>query len=457
MITFSETIRLAQEALIEVEIHTLALEVTIIRDVKGRIRLLLKGLQEVFLNIDMQEKLKDALVRKLGDYYAEDLWIMDPNNKKTIQATLFKKVEDEREEINWIEPVSGVRIFILERHIAKKTWTDKNPNKAVWDKRLVEQKHKPAVISFYSFKGGSGRTTTLASTAINLSRMGKKVVIVDFDLEAPGAGSIFFPSETIAYGTIDYLLEKPIQKDKWPLRMHIQVVTDQSILGDEGKPISVVPAGRVDKSYLEKLARLDFQGITENGMEDTIKELLIELNAIDRPDFILVDSRAGFHDIGGMALTRMAHTAVLFGTHSEQTWAGLSFAVRKAANLPGEEAMPIIMVHALAPGPNIAGWEEELLAYREKSYDTFLTNYYSEEEVESVNMNNADEPFYPITISYNDFLRGEVALYIDEKRSEESFSKQLKPILDPEGPYAKLAEKLIQIFETDEEGSSHVR
>jgi hypothetical protein len=35
------------------------------------------------------------------------------------------------------------------------------------------------VITFYSYKGGMGRTTTLCSYAIHLAQMGKKVVIID--------------------------------------------------------------------------------------------------------------------------------------------------------------------------------------------------------------------------------------------------------------------------------------
>ena len=41
-------------------------------------------------------------------------------------------------------------------------------------------------ITFYSFKGGVGRTMALVNVGAQLARMGRKVLLVDFDLEAPG-------------------------------------------------------------------------------------------------------------------------------------------------------------------------------------------------------------------------------------------------------------------------------
>jgi MinD-like ATPase involved in chromosome partitioning or flagellar assembly len=49
------------------------------------------------------------------------------------------------------------------------------------------------VITFYSYKGGTGRTMALANIAVMLARRNRgRVLIVDWDLEAPGLHS-FFP------------------------------------------------------------------------------------------------------------------------------------------------------------------------------------------------------------------------------------------------------------------------
>ncbi len=41
-------------------------------------------------------------------------------------------------------------------------------------------------IAFYSFKGGVGRTLALVNVGVELVLTGRKVLLVDFDLEAPG-------------------------------------------------------------------------------------------------------------------------------------------------------------------------------------------------------------------------------------------------------------------------------
>lgn len=49
------------------------------------------------------------------------------------------------------------------------------------------------VVTFYSYKGGTGRTMALANTAWILAANGFRVLTVDWDLEAPGLAKFFRP------------------------------------------------------------------------------------------------------------------------------------------------------------------------------------------------------------------------------------------------------------------------
>jgi MinD-like ATPase involved in chromosome partitioning or flagellar assembly len=48
-----------------------------------------------------------------------------------------------------------------------------------------------SVITFYSFKGGVGRSMALANVAVLLARASNRVLCIDWDLEAPGLDRYF--------------------------------------------------------------------------------------------------------------------------------------------------------------------------------------------------------------------------------------------------------------------------
>jgi Mrp family chromosome partitioning ATPase len=49
------------------------------------------------------------------------------------------------------------------------------------------------IVTFYSYKGGTGRSMALANVAWVLASSGKRVLTIDWDLEAPGLHRYFEP------------------------------------------------------------------------------------------------------------------------------------------------------------------------------------------------------------------------------------------------------------------------
>src|SRR3954463_344047 len=49
------------------------------------------------------------------------------------------------------------------------------------------------IVSFYSYKGGTGRSMALANIAWILASNGRRVLVIDWDLEAPGLHRYFRP------------------------------------------------------------------------------------------------------------------------------------------------------------------------------------------------------------------------------------------------------------------------
>ncbi len=447
-ISFGETFQQVQECFNEQSVIDLLLpklkSVTIIRDIKGKIRLFIEQLNDRSIEEAEFAELKRFLSSKLGNYYGNDIWL--PAGEKDGYKALIDTIKDERVLAPWDDESVLPRWYILERHIAKQAWTDKKLGQPPWSEDLVAQKHKPAIVSFFSFKGGVGRTSALVATALTLARNGHRVAVVDLDLEAPGLATIFSPDDSDNLGVIDYLLEKKIQEKDWKLRTHLIGINEPTLLGDDGESIYLLPAGTIDDNYLEKLARLDFQNLVDGELQSTMVDMLKELNNEAKPlDFILMDARAGFHDIGGLAITALSHAAVIFGTQSRQSWAGLIHVIRHLASPGIDERLPLILVHSMAPAIGISGRETELTEFREQAYSVFQENYYSEDETVP-DANNREEPFFPVVVPYHESLRGDIALFSRNSTPEESnrLSDLVKTMTN--SPYLDLAEKLCILF-----------
>src|SRR5580700_353533 len=117
-------------------------------------------------------------------------------------------------------------------------------------------------LTFYSYKGGTGRSLSLANAAIYLATLGFKVVALDFDLEAPGLHYKFSRNEdgsplTVSKGLIDYinifLTEKKVSLPFTEFSINVPVP------GIDDGLIHLVPAGYVPSSdYWSKLARINW-------------------------------------------------------------------------------------------------------------------------------------------------------------------------------------------------------
>lgn len=451
MISFGDTFAKVEECFKEPEVLNLIpnLEsVTIIRDIYGKIRLFLEPKTDSPPRQTDIDKLDKYLEQKLGSYYGKDIWL--PQGDKDGYKALISEITNpnNRVESEWDDEAISLRLYVLERHIAKQTWTNQNSGNPPWKIQFVDQGHKPAVVTFFSFKGGVGRTTALVATALTLARNGHRVAIVDLDLEAPGLSTIFFKDKVENFGVIDYLLEKKIQNSNWSLRNDILRINHPLLLGNLGEQIYLFTAGNVDNNYLEKLARLDFQNLVDHQLPETFKGMLKELESAVKPlDFILLDSRAGFHDIGGLALTDLSHAAVIFGRQSRQSWAGLTYVIRRLSRplFEEREKFPVILVHAMALASLERRRNKELREFKEQAYTAFQENYYYEGE-NVPNPNDTNEPFSPIILPLKDELQGDISLFIRDESQEESDRLTQLVSLMTNKDYQEIAKRLCERF-----------
>ncbi|MGL5749269.1 MAG: tyrosine-protein kinase family protein [Paraclostridium sp.] len=170
------------------------------------------------------------------------------------------------------------------------------------------------VISFYSYKGGVGRTLSMIHTAYLLAKRGKNVLMLDLDIEAPSLQNIFKSDvKNLNYGLIDYIYNQMYEKgtDK---NIHITDIYTK-IEGSKSENMSgnlyVVPAGNLNNEYIYKLSKIQPNLVSRNNyIADLIKELESkqELNL----DIVLIDSRTGINDWGAVSLIDISDKVIFF-------------------------------------------------------------------------------------------------------------------------------------------------
>lgn len=180
--------------------------VCLIWDVRGRLRLLLRPSDQGGLDIgDLEQAVDGALASLYPFYQPGEIWCWTKGASPSERA-VYEHAWREAERVDAGPP----ELRILERHVSKEPWFAA-PKKEPWPLR----EDNPPILSFYSFKGGVGRTTALLSLAIQVAREGKRVVVVDLDLEAPGLLSALPPPEgqEVQGGVVDFLLEEALVSD----------------------------------------------------------------------------------------------------------------------------------------------------------------------------------------------------------------------------------------------------
>jgi formylglycine-generating enzyme required for sulfatase activity len=201
------------------------------------------------------------------------------------------------------------------------------------------------IVTFYSYKGGTGRSMALANVAWILANCGRRVLAIDWDLEAPGLHRYFEPFLTDrtlerSTGLVDFILSfataavssqpKSTESD-WYLpysNLLAHAVPIQWSFPGDGT-LDFVPAGRQDAAYANRVNSFNWQDFYEvlggGVLLESVKTKLRRLY-----DFILVDSRTGVSDTSGICTVQMPDELVVCFTLNRQSIKGAAAAARSA-------------------------------------------------------------------------------------------------------------------------------
>ena len=213
---------------------------------------------------------------------------------------------------------------------------------------IKKPEHPIKRVVFYSYKGGVGRTTALIQTAFQLTRAGKRVVMVDMDVEAPALQALLPPSDkSLDAGLIDYLWERQtcfFDNSHQP-KVHLNGEGDGIVYSVKDthskRPLFVVPAGRIGERYIQRLSALTAAQLFAHD-NDPWYQFEQELWEQFQPDIMLIDARTGLNEWGGLSLLRLADEAFIALYPSEQNAEGVCFIQKMLKELSGVQAKLIL-------------------------------------------------------------------------------------------------------------------
>jgi MinD-like ATPase involved in chromosome partitioning or flagellar assembly len=405
----------------------------IIDDIFGKVRVL--AWFALSAPPTIADDLKALMNQELGAYWA-DLWVASGASEADckIYEELWKASNERAPAVRLSERTRSLGFWM------------KPPSEPAWQ---VGQDHPP-VIAFYSFKGGVGRTTALASFAIQRARTGEAVVIVDLDLDAPGVGTLLGPGRPDAaqhLGVVDYLIESPLYpeislSDYYHLCLDVQASPPGVSIAGSGQ-IFVFPAGSLDSDYLAMLSRLDLEPGSDEPKHPLLR-LLDHARKELRPDWILLDCRAGLSESSGFALSGLANLTVLLGTTSAQSWNGLRLVIerlgaeRVGRGLPQVECL---VVQTMTPeNRQTADLAES--SFRADAEDIFKEAYYAEDPTDE----DDDKFWYVRDMESEDSPHQPSVLYYSQRLAFIRSIEDVAETLAEDPGYSKLARRIASRF-----------
>ncbi|WP_071190903.1 AAA family ATPase [Trichormus sp. NMC-1] len=180
----------------------------------------------------------------------------------------------------------------------------------------------PRTVTFYSFKGGVGRTTALTHVAWILAMRGRKVVAVDLDLEAPGLSTAFNLQEQPKNGIVDYFYERSYLPEGIKPSISITEIFGEVRIPNAKGRLFVVPAGCLSLDYISKVDDLHANTVID-GDQNLWTVFKREIYEQLKPDILLIDSRTGINQWGALSLIQAADEAIIFLFPNEQNKQGI--------------------------------------------------------------------------------------------------------------------------------------
>lgn len=276
-------------------------------------------------------------------------------------------------------------------------------------------------VSLFGFKGGVGRSTATAMLARYLAEQGRCVLVVDLDLESPGVSNLLEGPDGIPqHGIVDHLVEAGVGNDTG-LEL-VARATALPVRGQTNGEVWLAPAGgrprakqQDDYDYLAKLNRIysDLAALTPGGPRRPFSSRLDQAisacedqvaHASRRPDVVLLDCRAGLHDIAAVVLTHLSGLVLLFAVDNPSTWEGYRMLFEQWRRRPDQARGLVERLRIVAAMFHSAGDVDRLPKLREEAYLLLSETLYDPDDLPQ--LGSEESPHWAVPILFGNDLIG---------------------------------------------------
>lgn len=349
-------------------------DVRFIRDMNGRVHAVLPDATDESAIVAARTALADVL----GAYSpGADAGLM--RSSETLSGSVLF------DEPFVIENIDGTLARLIERRVVGQDWTQVPGAGA----DVPRSSAHPPRVSFFSLKGGVGRSTALFLWGRELAAQGKRVLLLDLDLEAPALGAQLLPhGDRPEFGVVDWLAEDLVSSPVAEAMLVERKLVARSPLAAAGylyvTPGTGQQSMRRPSGFIAKLARayLESDRGEGEGFAARVRRLLGRLEQSLEPDVVLIDSRAGLHETAAAAILHLDADVLLFATDQPTVWEGYRYLLAQLAQMAhiappcGDDdwRLRLKMVYAKA-----AKTQTALDAFRSRAYPLWLEQLYDEQ------------------------------------------------------------------------------
>lgn len=202
----------------------------------------------------------------------------------------------------------------------------------------------------------------LVNAAVSLALNGRSVLVVDFDIEAPGLDTfdVLRPKEDVP-GITDFVAQY-LESGQAP--DVAEYIGECPEVGRNHGKLWIMPSGKRD-TYAATLGQIDWTDLY--GVHDgylLIEDLRQQWQQVVRPDYVLIDSRTGHSDSSGICTRQLPDAVVVLFFPNEQNLRGLTEVVRDIRSEADEPRRKDIALHFVMS--NVPDLDDEDLILRDK-------------------------------------------------------------------------------------------